>query len=119
MKNNCVEPADDTIKRVCEDYIFHDDVCSDERTSLLTKLDTFKNLNNSKLKVFENMTDLDSEAINKYTETQAMKDLFESLYNDLLTLDNRRLNCISMLCTIIRKLDKNSEVPKNIKEYEY
>ena len=38
--------------KLFEDYSFQDNVCSDERVSLLTKIDSFKNLFNSKLKVF-------------------------------------------------------------------
>ena len=113
------ENLDAKVEQYCETWKFQEDVCVTERSSLLTKISTIKDLYETKCQVYENLTDLDCDSIKQYTEVKSMFSLFCDLYDDVLQLDNRRTQCESLLCDVIRTSNMRDTVSKEVKEYVY
>ena len=105
------------IKDLQEYFETDEDLADSDRISLGARLCALIDLYESKCKVYENLTDIESEMVSEYAELKAMYDLFKDLHEKYIRLDNYRCSNLHKLCALLSYTDL--ELSDKIKKYEY
>ena len=105
------------IEELQEWFETDDDLADSDRISIGSKICALMDLYASKCKVYESMTNLDSDMVEKLAELKAMYELFKDLHEKYIRLDNYRCNNLHKLCSILAYTDL--KLSDKIKKYEF
>lgn len=105
------------IKATSEKFIMEDDLCTQLRYSILTAVGTMKDLYDSKLTVYRELSEADADALKQYAEYVSIRDVLSHIHDDIIRLDNKRCECLQILGGILNESNFSKELPKEIKEY--
>ena len=104
------------IKEIQEYFETDEDLAESDRISLGARLCALMDLYQSKCKVYENLTSLESDMVSEYAELKAMYELFHDLHEKCIRLDNYRCSNLHKLCALLSYSDL--ELSGKIKKYE-
>lgn len=106
------------IEQAQENFIFNEKIQHDRRVSLLTKINTQQTIMQEELKALNNLQELSNVATLTYLKLSSYFQIINEIYNEILELDNGRVDNIARLIRILKESNINNLLKEGIKEYD-